>query len=143
MASPMALPSLIAWWGAGLSTLLALIKLWELWRDRFQVDVSANLVGVPEIGNKVLIRNLSSRSIILSDWSLYYSSGSWPRRRRKYFANPEYDFEDITIRPYSTCTLTFADQNYFSWGADLAGKSIRIELRIVGRRTIDRMIYRA
>jgi hypothetical protein len=34
--------TLIAWWGAGLSTLLALVKFYELWRDRSRVEVSYN-----------------------------------------------------------------------------------------------------
>jgi hypothetical protein len=38
---------LIAWWGAGLSSFLAVVKLWELWRDRFQTDVGKLLLGQP------------------------------------------------------------------------------------------------
>jgi hypothetical protein len=62
--------SLIAWWGAGLSTLLAVVKLFELWRDRFRVDVSYNFTGNESIGNEILIRNLSSRPLILAYWEL-------------------------------------------------------------------------
>jgi hypothetical protein len=43
--------TLIAWWGAGLSTLLAIIKVWEIWRDRFQLDVSYNFRSDGNIGN--------------------------------------------------------------------------------------------
>ena len=49
---------LIAWWGAGLSTLLAIVKLLEFWRDRFRLEVSCNLTGSESIGNEILIRRI-------------------------------------------------------------------------------------
>lgn len=73
--------TLIAWWGAVLSTLLALAKLGELWRDRFQVEISFNFTSNPEIGNEILVRNLSSRTFILADWELLYGTGRRPARR--------------------------------------------------------------
>jgi hypothetical protein len=57
---------LIAWWGAGLSTLLAFVKIWELWRDRLRIEVDYRFATDPNVGNSILIRNLSSRPLILS-----------------------------------------------------------------------------
>jgi hypothetical protein len=143
MTAPASVTSLIAWWGAGLSTLLALIKLWEVWRDRFRVDVSYNFAGLPQIGNKVLIRNLGSRSFILTDWDLLYCSGRWPFRRFTNLAHAAFDDSDRRVEPYSTYTLTFADDNHFDWGVDaLKGRSIHIRLGIAGRRAIVRLVYR-
>jgi hypothetical protein len=76
--------TLIAWWGGVLSTLLALVKLWELWRDRFQVEISFNFTGSQEIGNEILVRNLSSRTFILAHWQLLYGTGRWPARRLRW-----------------------------------------------------------
>lgn len=68
---------LLAWWGAILSTILACIKIWEVWRDRFQIDVSYYFSGNESIGNTVRIRNLSMRPCILEYWELLYRSGHW------------------------------------------------------------------
>lgn len=81
----------LAWWGAGLSTVLALIKTWEFWRERFQVEVSGTFTGLPEIGNEVRIRNLSHRTFILVYWELLYGAGRWPIRRYTPFTTPEFD----------------------------------------------------
>jgi len=132
----------IAWWGAGLSTVLGLAKLWELWRDRFQVDVSFNFTSSPEIGNEILIRNLSTRKFILAHWELLYCTGHWPTRRFTPLASREYDAGDVTIDPHSTYTLQFADFEHFDWGVDaLGGRRIFIRLHIAGRRSILRLVY--
>ena len=132
----------IAWWGAGLSTLLAAIKIWEIWRDRFHVDVSCNLTGSESIGNSVLIRNLSGRAFILSYWELLYCSGHWPNRRFQAFEHPEHDAGDTRIEPYSTCELHFADEHHFDWGHKaLKGRQIYIRIHIAGRKPILRLVY--
>lgn len=134
--------ALIAWWGAGLSTLLALVKLFELWRDRFRIDVSYNFTGNESIGNEVLIRNLSSRPLILTHWELLYCTGCWPRRRFESFESAEFDAGDRKLEPYATHTLHFADANYFSWGHKvLKGRRIFIQLHIAGRKPIMKLVY--
>jgi hypothetical protein len=134
--------TLIAWWGAVLSTLLALAKLWELWRDRFQVEVSGNFTSNPEIGNEVLVRNLSGRTLILTYWELLYGTGHWPARRLSPLESPDYDEGDRSIEPHSTHTLRFCDDNYFDSGVSaLNGRRIFIRLHIAGRRPVVRLVY--
>jgi hypothetical protein len=139
----MTVSTLIAWWGAVLSTLLALAKLWELWRDRFQLEVSFNFTGSQEIGNQIIVRNLSGRTFILAHWELLYGTGRWPTRRFTPLASPDYyDAGDVRIEPHSTHTLTFKEQDYFDWGVDeLKGRMIFIRLYIAGRRSILRLVY--
>jgi len=36
---------IIALWGAGLSTLLAFIKVWEVWSSRRRIEVSYSFIG--------------------------------------------------------------------------------------------------
>lgn len=133
---------LIAWWGAGLSTLLAIVKLYELWRDRFRVDVSYNFTGSESIGNEVLIRNLSSRPLILAHWELFYCSGRWPRRNFEPFESADFDAGDRRLEPYATHTLHFAEQNYFNWGHNtLNGRRIFIRLHIAGRKPLLKLVY--
>ena len=53
----------LALWGAGLSTALALVKMWELWSSRSRVEVSYAFSGGPD-GNDIIIRNLSDKPMI-------------------------------------------------------------------------------
>jgi len=134
--------TIATWWGAGLSTLLAVVKLFELWRDRFRIDVSGNLTGSETIGNEILIRNLSSRPLIITNWELLYCSGRWPRRRFESFAGAEFDSGDYRLEPHATRTLSFAEANYFAWGHKaLNGRRLYISLHIAGRKPILRLVY--
>lgn len=134
--------TLVAWWGAVLSTLLALVKLFELWRDRFRVDVSYNFTGDETIGNEVLIRNLTNRPLILTHWELLYVSGRWPRRSFEPLESADFDSGDRRLEPYATHTLHFAEENYFSWGHKvLNGRRIFIRLHVAGRGPILKLVY--
>ncbi|MDO8826611.1 hypothetical protein [Methylophaga sp.] len=134
--------SLIAWWGAILSTVLAVVKLFELWRDRDRVGVSYNFTGNESIGNEILIRNLSSRPLILAHWELLYCSGRWPIRKFKSFESAEFDAGDRKLEPYATHALHFSCANYFSWGHKaLNGRRIFIRLHIAGRKPLLELVY--
>lgn len=134
--------TLIAWWGAGLSTLLAIVKLWELWQDRFRLDVDYNFAGDASIGNSILIRNLSSRPLILSYWEVLYCSGRWPRWKFEGIAYADHDAGDQRIEPHSTLDLHFSEDNYFSWGHKaLKGRRIYIRLHLAGRKPILKLVY--
>jgi hypothetical protein len=134
--------SLVAWWGATLSTFLASIRLWEIWRDRFQIDVSYNLTGDETIGNIVRIRNLSSRPCILEYWELLYGSGRWPRRTYEPLVLPDHDEGDTRIEPYGIHELHFTDEQHFDWGyKSLKGRKIYLRISIAGRKPILRLVY--
>lgn len=104
---------LIAWWGAGLSTLLVIIKIFELWRDRCRIEVNCYSTSNESIGNDIVIRNLSSRPIILKYWELLDCSGHWPLRSFKSFDGAESDSGDFRLEPYATLSLRFANEDYF------------------------------
>ena len=132
----------VAWWGACLSTVLALVKLWELWRDRFQLEVSYNLRSDPSLGNEIYVRNLSGKPLILTHWELFHRSGRWPRRKLKFFAMADPDVGDTRVEPHTTHTLRFVDANHFSWShGALNGRHICIQLHVAGRRPILRLVY--
>ncbi len=134
--------TLIAWWGAGLSTLLAIVKLWELWRERFRLDVAGTFASDASVGNSILIRNLSGRPVILSFWEVLYCSGRWPRRRFECIECADYDSGDRRIEPHSTLELHFAEANHFSWGHKiLNGRRIFIRLYVAGRKPILKLLY--
>jgi len=132
----------IAWWGAGLSTLLAFVKFYELWRDRVRVEVSYSFTGDENIGNEVFIRNLSSRPVILTHWDLLYCSGHWPRRSFTPLESADFDAGDRRVDSYSTLTLRFVDENYFNWGYEaLNGRRIFVLLHIAGRKPLLKFVY--
>lgn len=132
----------IAWWGAGLSTLLAAVKLFELWRDRFRIEVSYNFTGHESIGNEILIRNLSDRSLILTHWELFYCSGRWPRRSFEPLQSAEFDSGDHRLEPHTTHTLRFSEENYFDWGHKvLSGRRIFVRIHVAGRQPILKVVY--
>jgi hypothetical protein len=134
----------LAWWGAGLSSVLGLIKIYEFWRDRTRIDIGAGSTSSEDIGNSIQIRNLSSRPIILSHWELLYVSGRWPRRTYQSFSSAEYDFGDHRLEPHGTHTLHFAEDEYFDAGRTaLNGRRIFIRLYFAGRRPILRLAYGA
>lgn len=128
--------------GAVLSTILAAVKGWELWRDRFRIEVGGSFTSAPDIGNEVRIRNLSLKPLILVHWEVFYGSGIWPFRKETSICDRDYDASDATIAPASTHTLTFAGESYFSTSHDrLKGRSVYIRLHIAGRGTIRRKLY--
>ena len=127
--------SFIAWWGACLSTLLAIAKLWELWRDRFRVSVSYQLTSDREEGNELFIRNLAQHPVILSYWEVVWVSRYWPFRKFSTLVEPFHLIRDIRIEAHSTFTLEFRNEDYFDWGVDaLNGRRIYIRLHFAGRR---------
>lgn len=133
--------SFIAWWGAGLSTFLAAVRVWEMWRDRFQIDIGYNFTSNPDIGNEIIIRNLSARPAILSYWQVLYGSGTWPFR--KYSAiDSELEINDIRLEPHSSTTLSFSEESNFSSShSHLKGRKIYMRLCFAGKRSILRQIY--
>jgi hypothetical protein len=141
MPAPEAASSFLAWWGAILSTVLASVKLWEFWRDRFRLDVSYNFTGSEDVGNDILIRNLTGRPLILTYWELMYGTRRWPRKYETV-ACPDHDDGDTRIDSHSTLTFNFSGERHFAWGAKvLRGRGVYIRLHIAGRRAFVRRVY--
>ena len=124
----------IAVWAAVLSTILALIKIWEIWKTRIRIEVSYSFMGIPEEGNQVIIRNLSPTPIIITYWDLQW-------RKRKLFIKPTFTIgpnefnEDIKISGHTSHKLIFRDQDHFDWGPSSLGKNkIYLLLHIAGKK---------
>lgn len=132
----------IAWWGAGLSTLLAIVKLWEVWRDRFRLDVGYNMTSSPEVGNEINIRNLSGTPIIISYWELFYRPHCWPLKKDTSINSSGADARDIKIEPHSSKTFRFIEVDHFDWGWEvMKGRRVYIRLYIAGRRKVVKHVY--
>ena len=126
---------LIALWGAGLSSLLALIKLWEIWSSRRRIEVSYSFVGLPEIGNDIIIRNLSDKPMIVTYWELLFCKRKglkWIPYRNE---NPAENTSDICIAGHSSKKLNFSGSDYFEWGHEaLGGKRLYLNVYIAGKK---------
>ena len=124
-------------WGALISTVLLVIKIIEMWRERLHLSASYRFSDRDHGGNEIIIQNPSKTPVLISHWELLW------RKRRPFrtettqtldYGFPE-DRRDITIAAHSTYTLRFTEQNYFEWGCKTRDKGILyIELHIVGRK---------
>ncbi len=128
----------ISLWGAGLSTLLAFVKLWEIWRDRFQIDINGSFTNQLGAKNKIHIRNLSGKPIILTYWEIFFRYRFWSFKKDDYITSPEDNAFDMNINSYSSKTLNLMESDYFNW--DQKGKHIYIKLHIAGRRPITKRV---
>jgi hypothetical protein len=135
--------NLIAWWGAILSTLLALIKFTEFWRSRFRIDIGFLFNGLPELGNDIYVRNLTPYPVILGHWEVLRGSGIWPFRKFRTLVDPAEYAYDIRIDGYSSKKFSFREGDHFSWGEKALGKDkIYIRLYFAGRnRPLLKKVY--
>lgn len=130
---------MLALWGAVLSSILAGIKIYEFWGNRFRVNTRCNFTSDPNEGNQISIRNLNREQIILEHWELYYKKGYWPFAKLKEIASPGPESCDIHIKAHDSLTLHFTDGEHFSWRS---GRKIVIKLWIAGRRPFYRTVFK-
>ncbi len=124
----------IALWGAGLSTILALIRIWEVWSSRRRIEVSYSF-GCPEDGNDIIIRNISDKALIVTYWELQFCKKKGLRWLPYRTINPWEPVHDICIDAYSTKNINFSGPDHFHWGYKaLCGKRLYLKLHIAGRR---------
>jgi hypothetical protein len=132
----------IAFWGAVISTILAIVKGWEFYRDRPQLHTGYSFTSRPDIGNKIIIWNTSKVPVIIDYWEL-----QWNHRETNKIAIEneicsvdDEGFSDLIIAPYSRSTLTFENDRFFtSTKPDL---DLYINLHIVGKRkNIKKLVY--
>lgn len=118
----------IAIWGAVLSTGLALLRLWELYRNYFNIDVSYN----PKTGDEIYIRNLTNRPITAEHWELQW--------RKSQYSKPvsitmEQDFsQGRRIEPHGSITLRFDMEDYFNVPRTSNNQKLYIKLYFVGKK---------
>lgn len=134
--------NIISWWGAGLSTLLALIKLIEVWRDRFRIDIGYSFCGDPVEGNKIYIRNLSGTPQLLEHWELFYRSTSWLSKKESFIASSDESSIDTRIESHSSVSLRFIGINHFDWSRKDSKRSrIYIRLHLAGHQPIVKKVF--
>jgi hypothetical protein len=127
-------------WGAVLSTVLAVMKIYEIWRDRARIDASLMISDVDH-GNDIRIRNLSGKPIIIEYWEIFAASDA--KGKRNYEVIQVDDFSgDLSIAPYTSVNWNFCDANHFNTTDKyLKGRSIYLKICVVGRKPWTQKLY--
>src|ERR1700675_1489295 len=109
-----ALSSTLAIWAAFLSTSLAVIKVWEIWKQRLRITTSYGF-GIPEYGSEVVVENPSGTPVMVSYWELLMIRKAWCRRHIVNGRFPNEGYCNLTIGPHSRHTLPFKGKEHFAW----------------------------
>jgi len=124
------LTKILACWGALLSTILCVVKLSEVWKERFNIEVDRILRGCADMGHDIGIKNLSSKPVLLEYMEIYSKKGRWPFRKRNYIWSPEDSWLNSRIEPHDTKVYNFSQGEYFPW----SGRKVYIRLHFAGRK---------
>lgn len=137
MASPFWDATVVAWWGAGLSTMLGTLTVYDRFFRKPVPETTYMLAGDPGVGNHIVVINTSPTPMLVKHWALYYAKpehGLWLRRDYELASPDGLDADIWTIPPHSSWSLQFVDGDHFSWGAKMARRGqLYIELRLAGR----------
>jgi hypothetical protein len=127
------LPLLLSLWGAALSSILALIKITEVWGNRFKIEISYMFRSDPDYGNDVSIQNLSGKPVLLNYMELFYKNdGLWPFKKSFPLWSPEDELITSKIDSQSSKSFCFAQGEHFI----TEGKTIYVRLYFAGNREI-------
>ncbi|MEN3758352.1 hypothetical protein ACEUBN_17430 [Aeromonas veronii] len=121
---------LLGVWGALLSTILFVLKLYEVWGQRFQIEVSSITRSSVELGHDISIKNLSSKPVLLEYLELYSKKGWFPFSKCSYIWSPEDSCLDARIEPFGKKTYNFNQGDYFS----LSDKKVYMRLYFAGHK---------
>jgi hypothetical protein len=130
-------------WGAGLSTILGLIKLWEtLWRDRIRLLTTYSFTSADQVDDEITVVNLSDRTVQVAHWSLAWQQAFSATKITDL--TPDDGGYRFTIDPKSEHTITFSDADKFDWGSKAAkGRKMYLTLFLFGRRRPIKLLVKA
>jgi hypothetical protein len=122
----------LASWGAFLSTGLAIIKVWELWRDRVRLTTSYSFTTDSEGGNEIIIENPTKTPVMISYWELLWLKRNWLKAQVTDGKFPDEGYCEITLGGHSRHKLII---QHLVWGREAITKGkLYLRLHIVGRR---------
>jgi hypothetical protein len=135
--------SILAIWGAGLSSILAFVKFWEIWKTRARIEVSHSFTTNQEFGNNVIIRNLSATPINITYWELLWCRSRFFCRKSQVEISSDELSEDTKLPGYSSRKLNFSGADHFNWTPAFLGKNkIYLRLYIAGKlRPVFKKVY--
>ncbi|SDE86792.1 hypothetical protein SAMN05216464_110117 [Mucilaginibacter pineti] len=102
----------IAIYGAAVSSLLAFVKFYELWRDRFRMETYLNIDG-PDQDKEIVFINLSSKPIYVKYIELFWAKSS-PDEKNAEIVNFDRDIgSGFQLAGHTTQKLAFTEANNF------------------------------
>ena len=123
---------IIAVWGAIISTILAFR---EYLKSRLQIEIGFSSTSIPEIGNKVTIRNNSVRPIIVTYWEIVFRKWRLLPLGESVCTSPDEYFTEFKIPEHNSKSLEFTEQDYFSCSQNmLKGRKLYLRLHVSGRK---------
>lgn len=129
--------ALLTIWGAGVSTALAGIKIWEtFWKDRLKLESTFSLTTHVGEAHKITVANLSSLPVQISFVELYWVPNFFPLKRRETdLATPtEYYTSIRKIDGHSHLTFEYSGDDRFDWSYEtVQGRRLYMYLHIFGR----------
>jgi hypothetical protein len=123
----------IQYWGAGVATILAIIRVWEFVRDRRQLHLTYSSM---DRETKIVVSSIGKNSVFVQSYFLYWRSSRWFGKRKALdLAFPEDEIINHSVSIDKPLVLIFAEQNYFSMRrSDMPNAKLYLGLIISGRR---------
>jgi hypothetical protein len=135
---------LLSIWAAVLSTVLAGIKIWEMWSSRQRISVGYQVDFDGATGSSIVIENPSAKPLLITYWILLLEQRSGLRWHavdgRTLNAGSYY----MTIGAHDHHVLHFLGKESFNWMPSAKGKErVILELSVAGRsKPLRLLVYR-
>jgi hypothetical protein len=132
----MTLTTLIAIYGGGLSTVLAILKFRETWQDRFRI---ATLL-TSGLDNQVHVTNLFNKRVTIINYELYWAKSKNSEIDYWQIDTGSEDCCNIVLAPAETRILDFSDQ--YSFNIKNKKGNLYIRFYIAGRsKPVTQLLY--
>ena len=129
-----ALTIILSVWASVLSTLLAIIKIYEKWQDRFRIETSYSFSPPEHGGNEIIIENPTDTPVMINYWQLLWIKGFF-KKEITDGRSPDEGYCSITIAAHGRHTLYFNELDYFSTNHKTISKGkLYLDLHVIGRR---------
>lgn len=125
LGTKITLTMMLALWGATLSTVLGLLRIFDAWRNRFRVNVDYVWRSDPYEGDEISIQNLSGKPILLTHLKVH-------EKDKKCLWHPEDTLLQKRIESFETERFVFSESDFFH----AMGKRIVVELHFAGRKPL-------
>lgn len=123
-------------WGAGISTLLGSVKLWEtFWKDRVRLASNYSFSDAEGSTDKITAVNLSSVPIQVSHWVLAWKPKPFRWCTSTIGVTPYEGTSMFKIEPRDSYTIRFEEEAKFDWSYRSAShRALFLTVHIFGRR---------
>jgi len=122
-------------WGAGISTLLGGVKLWEtFWKDRLKLATTYSFSDQSDAAHEITVVNLSGVPVQICRWSLAWMPNSFRWFTSTIDVTPQEGAGIFTIPPKDSYALYFKEDSKFDWSyRTTRHRHLDLTLHIFGR----------